>query len=69
MQISLFYEQIRTSNTYGTPIANISMVINEGVNMHLKSVISELFTVVGSLVGAGSRATHGIRHVLGHHTP
>ena len=40
----------QTAKKYGTKRSNMSKVMNEGVRMHCKSVMANLFTLVGLLV-------------------
>ena len=49
IQSSLF-RMNQTANKYGTTRANMSRVMNKGVMMHHKEVITNLLTVVGLLV-------------------
>ena len=43
----------QTSQIYGTTRANISMVRKDGVNMRCEVVTTQVFTVLGLLVGLG----------------
>ena len=47
-------ETNKTANNYGTTTAKISTVMNEGVEIHFKSVTTQVFTVLSVLAELGT---------------
>ena len=53
-QLSFLLIKKSNRKKYGTARANMSTVMNEGVDIHCKAVTTQLFTLVGLLVELGT---------------